>query len=1014
MSRGKPVQQKQVDHTREIRGLAALALAIFLGVTYYLPGVSTGALGEFFLRIGKGLVGPLAYVLPLLLVYVAVESWLEYRQKISRSRIAHVFVFALLVTMLLHLITVPAGTIQALAREGTPKASHLFTLLWKISYDPGTARQLEGSLPGGVICGLLAGSLSALAGKIGAFILVIVGLLVEAVVLFNLSFTKALTKTKEVIGRTRSHFAELDRAESEWALNDEGMYADPYGAAAVPPVVPAESLTENGRQDLLPRLDADRVREEQEKLARKPQPVLAQSPEERARASAADEILAPSEPAAGPKLAKQPDFPIHTSLPRYEVPDFLVDSLNRSQPNRRNTVPTLADMKPAQSSPPATDEEIPWDDTEEAPVWDGPVSTAVPETEDEGEWTEELLPVEHPVPIEKILLEDQTWNEAAEAETEDTDEWQEGMELFPKPRRVRFPGMDGRVAPPEEAAEEPAGFTPVLPQPNAPATVSPARSLAEAGAAAGVSGVSAVSPKAAAPAAIPSAKSQAAAAKADEASEGEAHEPRVIPVQKPYEFPPISLLKPEPHSGAANRESKIRELAARLEQTLHDFGVKARVINVTHGPAITRFELSPEAGVKVSKIVGLSDDIALSLAAVSVRIEAPIPGKSAIGIEIPNRETQLVGLRELIEDSRFKTADSALTVALGRDIPGQPVLCDLRKMPHLMVAGATGSGKSVCINCILISLLYRAHPKDVKLLLIDPKVVELKVYNGIPHLLAPVVTDPKKAANTLNWAVNEMDRRYRMFSEHGQREYSGYRKLAQEQGLEELPLIVLIIDELSDLMATCPNEVENSIARLTAMARAAGIHLIIATQRPSVDVITGVIKANIPSRIAFAVSSQVDSRTILDQSGAEKLLGKGDMLYNPLNQSKPIRAQGAFVSDAEVESVISFLKAQNYGEYDKLVAEQILSAQSAAGPGGKSEEDQDELLPQAVEVILDAGYASVSILQRRMNIGYPRAARLIDAMEQAGYIGPFEGSKPRKVRITRAQWEAAKDEGGVS
>lgn len=483
----------------------------------------------------------------------------------------------------------------------------------------------------------------------------------------------------------------------------------------------------------------------------------------------------------------------------------------------------------------------------------------------------------------------------------------------------------------------------------------------------------------------------------------------VYPAEKEYKFPPLELLKPEKPTEGISQANKIKELSERLETTLMSFGVKAKVINVTHGPSITRFELAPAPGIKVSKIVGLSDDIALSLAAVSVRIEAPIPGKPAIGIEIPNKETQVVGLRELLADPAFRRAPSKLTVVLGRDIPGQPVLCDLRKMPHLMIAGATGSGKSVCINCILMSILYKAHPRDVKLLMIDPKVVELKVYNGIPHLLAPVVTDPKKAANTLNWAVNEMDRRYRMFAEHGARDYDSYSQIAESEDLEKIPLILLVIDELADLMTTCPNEVEDAIARLTAMARAAGIHLIIATQRPSVDVITGVIKSNIPSRIAFAVSSQVDSRTILDSAGAEKLLGKGDMLYNPLNLPKPIRAQGAFVSDKEVETVIAFLKAQNRTEYDEKIATEIETATINSNSSKANAEDSgDDLLPQAVEIILDNGYASVSILQRKMNIGYPRAARLIDAMEELGYVGPFEGSKPRKVRLTRAEWEAQK------
>ncbi len=496
-----------------------------------------------------------------------------------------------------------------------------------------------------------------------------------------------------------------------------------------------------------------------------------------------------------------------------------------------------------------------------------------------------------------------------------------------------------------------------------------------------------------------------AAKEADE--DGEDSYPR-----RPYVFPSIELLNTEGGKAVRNDMFAIQALGKKLEKTLESFGIAARVINITTGPVITRFELTPGSGVKVSKIVSLADDIALNLAAMGVRIEAPIPGKSAIGIEIPNNEITPVSLRRLIESPEFRNASSPISAVLGRDIPGNPVICDIARMPHLLIAGATGSGKSVCLNSILISMLYKASPDEVKLLLIDPKVVELIAYNGIPHLLAPVVTHPKKAANTLLWAVNEMTRRYALFAEQSVREIHSYNAAAMSGGYEKLPLIVLVIDELSDLMATAPNEVEDAIARLTAMARAAGIHLIIATQRPSVDVITGVIKANVPSRISFAVSSQVDSRTILDCGGAEKLLGKGDMLYFPVGASKPIRAQGAFVTDKEVERVTDFLKGQNLSRYDESAAEAIDSSVQAAG----SEEDaaeEDELFMNAVSIVVEAGYASISLLQRRMNVGYPRAARLIDRMQEKKFVGGFEGSKPRKVLISREQWAEFKArEGG--
>lgn len=455
--------------------------------------------------------------------------------------------------------------------------------------------------------------------------------------------------------------------------------------------------------------------------------------------------------------------------------------------------------------------------------------------------------------------------------------------------------------------------------------------------------------------------------------------------------------------------NEIKALGTKLERTLASFKVEAKVVNFTTGPTITRFELTPGLGVKVSKIVSLADDIALNLAAMGVRIEAPIPGKAAIGIEIPNKETTSVLLRGLLESPEFQQSKSPLTAALGRDVQGNPIFCDLAAMPHLLIAGATGSGKSVCINCILMSLLYKARPEQLRLLMIDPKVVELNVYNGIPHLIQPVVTDPKKAYGVLSWAVNEMVRRYALFAERAVRDIHSYNaalELDLEDDSSKLPLILLVIDELSDLMATTPNEVEDAIARLTAMARAAGIHLIIATQRPSVDVITGVIKANIPSRIAFSVASHIDSRTILDIGGAEKLLGKGDMLYYPQNASKPIRGQGAFISDAEVERVLLTIKSQNTANYDDEVAAAI-----SAVPIGKNKEkekespgEQDELLPQALGIVVETGYASVSLLQRRMTVGYPRAARLIDRLHEMGYIGPFEGSKPRRVLISMTQY----------
>ena len=467
-----------------------------------------------------------------------------------------------------------------------------------------------------------------------------------------------------------------------------------------------------------------------------------------------------------------------------------------------------------------------------------------------------------------------------------------------------------------------------------------------------------------------------------------------------YQLPKLTLLKSPKKADQSGEYELIHTNAEKLESTFKSFGVKARVTQVHLGPAVTKYEVHPDVGVKVSKIVSLADDLALALAAKDIRIEAPIPGKSAIGIEVPNSDVAVVSLREVLEVQPSEKSGSKLLIALGRDISGEAVSAELNKMPHLLVAGATGSGKSVCINGIITSVLMRAKPHEVKMMMIDPKMVELNVYNGIPHLLAPVVTDPHKAAQALKKVVSEMERRYELFSHSGTRNIEGYNDLITRQNIEEgeknplLPYIIVIVDELADLMMVASNEVEDAITRLAQMARAAGIHLIIATQRPSVDVITGVIKANIPSRIAFSVSSQIDSRTILDMGGAEKLLGRGDMLFLPVGASKPIRVQGAFLSDQEVEDVVDFVISQQKAQYQENMIPEDL-------PEPSKESTTDELYDEAVRLIADMQTASVSLLQRRFRIGYTRAARLIDEMEVRGVVGPYEGSKPRAVLVPK-------------
>lgn len=484
--------------------------------------------------------------------------------------------------------------------------------------------------------------------------------------------------------------------------------------------------------------------------------------------------------------------------------------------------------------------------------------------------------------------------------------------------------------------------------------------------------------------------------------------------KKAYHFPPMNLLK-RGNKTSGESDAHLRETAMKLQQILQNFGVSVTVTNVSCGPAVTRYELQPEMGVKVSKIVGLTDDIKLNLAAADIRIEAPIPGKAAVGIEVPNKENSAVMLRDLLETAEFKNSQSKISFAAGKDIAGKVVVADIAKMPHLLIAGATGSGKSVCINTLIMSILYKASPVEVKLIMIDPKVVELSVYNGIPHLMIPVVTDPKKAAGALNWAVAEMMRRYQAFAEQNVRDMKGYNEKAASspsidgEELKIMPQIVIIVDELADLMMVAPGDVEEAICRLAQLARAAGIHLVVATQRPSVNVITGLIKANMPSRIAFSVSSGVDSRTIIDMNGAEKLLGKGDMLFYPSGYQKPARVQGAFVTDKEVQSVVEYLKNHNGdADYDNEIVQHVNTSEIGTGQGlgaGSEENERDMYFTEAGRLIIDKDKASIGMLQRTFKIGFNRAARIMDQLCEAGVVGGEEGTKPRKVLMSKEEFE---------
>lgn len=956
------MESTPVNHRREVTGVVFLAFAVILGVSYYLPPSATGNLGLFLRTFGKGLFGVSAYAIPALFIYAALDFILEKRFNVAPKRAMSVLLVMLAVSAVLPVLTVERSAIEALCMDVTnnkPLASRAILRLWESGTNPDILRAAgtEESfriLTGGVIGGSIALGLELLAARTGAIIILVAFIVSQIGLIFNISLSRTATRTAEAIRATTQRASDAIRSGAEslraFQNSSEKDTYDPASSMSVPAAGENAPFGETGRAHA-GFIDMNSTNT----------PMGAA-----ARSTPYDMDLAGRTKASGygqdGLSAYAREKPFGSADPLVET-DFLQSArepIPTSQAHAVSEIPGFLRRK----------EEAEWIDIRANSVSDEDAANAASM-------------------VRRIGVDG---NEVQAGARYSFDEDESLSEPSVRPAKLPADISDSEAGIPGAASVAASG----------PVVIGSAESVA--------SGTNS------APASGASANTAAGVEQVVRVPSEKSRERQIsIAFPKPaYKAAPSSLLRPDiqDDSGRSSQAALIAR-GKKLEDTLASFGIAAKVINITHGPAITRFELAPGPGIKVSRIVNLTDDIALAMASVGVRIEAPIPGKSAIGIEIPNTETTAVTLRGLIDSSGFKKNTSPLLAALGRDIPGNPIYCDLAKMPHLMIAGATGSGKSVCINSILISILCKATPDQVKMILIDPKVVELSIYNGIPHLLAPVVTDPKKASNTLNWAVGEMTRRYGLFAETSVRDFRAYNEEMGRRKEPTIPLILIVIDELADLMQVASKEVEETIARLTAMARAAGIHLLIATQRPSVDVITGVIKANIPSRIAFAVSSQVDSRTILDMVGAEKLLGKGDMLYYPQSAAKPQRGQGAFVSDAEVESVIEYLKAQNLGSYDPEEAEAITSA-SAGGisSSGKESGDEDELLPQAVEIVLMSGCASVSILQRRMNIGYPRAARLIDRMHEKGYIGPFEGSKPRKLLITQSQWLEIQAKGG--
>ena len=926
--------RENANSKHEVTGVILFAVAILLGLSYYLPKSVTGFLGEFLRGIGTGLIGVAAYFIPVILLYAAVDFFIESRPGVATGRVRAVLILMVCVASILAVCTVSPVYVKracTVPPANDVQVTKTLSLLWKLGVDKSVLEAPEGDviLSGGVIGGMIALALRALAAKVGALLILFAFTLSQIVLIFNISISDKAVKTARVIKTTGQKATEALRQDRQWREKERAMQRRPGmpvqkrpvpqgRVVVIPPPSPFDEP--EGPQGFID-LDGTDVKMNER-----------------------------------PWAEREKDF------------DFdLLHEEDRSPEARKVEVPKDPRVDISFSNPetpPPPKEEI--------------------SPEDEPHWID--LPPEEPkagtiLPSPEVVedYEDYKVHEMGGTQIRVPD-LHDMKRPSPVPNeRYNRPESYGQPAVAPAPAPIPAPVETAVPAENvnAPAEIEEVRTFVEE--------------STPAPVDVP------AIAKSPKRSRGA------------YSKAPTNILAHDaPLSSRKELDGQDAD-GLKLIQALKSFGIDAKLDGVTRGPAITRFEVVPAPGIKVSRITNLSDDIALALAAASIRIEAPIPGKSAVGIEVPNKVISPVHLGNLLESDDFirEGQKSPLLVALGKDIPGKPILCDLGKMPHLLIAGSTGSGKSVCINSILISILCHASPEQVRMIMIDPKVVELAVYKGIPHLLCPVVTDAKKAANALNWAVNEMTDRYAKFAEAGVRDFKGFNEYQRCNKDPELPLILVVIDELADLMQVASKEVEESISRLTAMARAAGIHLLIATQRPSVDVITGVIKANIPSRIAFAVSSQVDSRTILDMVGAEKLLGKGDMLYYPQSAAKPVRGQGAFVSDKEVEEITSYIRKNNDVQYDEAIAEAIVSASKSGGTasGAASDSDgEDEMFNDAVEVVLQAGYASVSILQRRLNLGYPRASRLIDRMADKGYIGPFEGSKPRKILIDQTQW----------
>ena len=982
---------------KEAAGIVLFFVAIAIILIFYLPVSLTGIIGSAIKSFFLGLIGVAAYAIPVYILYVALDVFFEKRQGVSGIRVRSIILLLVSVSALLALITMDMTYFEGLClnTDGKTSALKALSLLWQSGVDANLITNHLNSgivLPGGIVGGSIAVALFEVTGNVIGILAIVVFLLTQILLVFRVSLKATARKTAKAISTASgkvynsvvSHKTQRQN-DPEYQIYSGNNYARPepqrprqnvggttfitYGEGGV---IPPSATPE------YPDYGASRFVQSEKNIKRGPYsekqgPFMTNLPIDGQSGFTDVEKLTggqihPVQQDPGKLAYNEKEYDVSNSEDNDADFGYITDPLN---------IPGAAKIKKEKKKLSFLDNKKKDD------FYDlNPVENKAPAKAD----TDIYSGTEDPYEVEE--------------DSEGT-----GYDYQEPERSVREPNIDLSMYNKTDKASEavPAAAAPVSDE---RITINASKDDTE-----GYSRTEGRIFKTSS--ANKPAPSEPSIEFAEETKQHEAQIKAQKRKLRNYKPAPTSCLAQDVKQRAdADLEKKLTVKAHQLEEALKSFGIKATVVNITHGPSITRFELTLETGTKVSRVTSLQDDIMLAMAAISIRIEAPIPGKSAIGIEIPNDNPSAVQLRGLVETKEFKNA-SPLTVALGRDIPGRPIYCDLAKMPHLMIAGSTGSGKSVCINSILTSILVHSSPEEVRMILVDPKVVELSVYNGVPHLIMPVITDPKKAAGALNWAVTEMQRRYKLFEEGQVRDIKSFNeKYKGNPEVEHLPLILFVIDELAELMMVASKEVETYISRLAALARAAGIHLLIATQRPSVDVITGVIKANIGSRIAFAVTSGVDSKTILDHVGAEKLLGKGDMLYAPMSAPQPVRGQGAFLSDQEVERVVDCLKTTYGSMYDESIIKDIdrvtagdEQPQGGAPSGGSSSGGSaDDLFAQAVQTVLEYGSASVSVLQRRLGIGYPRAARLVDELEKKKIIGPFEGSKPRKILITETEW----------